>query len=345
MAQHKAPVQVSIVTEEKSKFAQTVERLAIPFFLLFAVAAVVILWRSNSAQKEVANVGSDWADILEARNQMDGDLAAKAVLAAKDSKIQPYMLVSQAVIARATYDDETLGQAVAALAASDHPILAKMEFPIGKEGAEMTLAAKMTERLADEKAWSEANSVLTNEAPPAGSPEVVFETTAGTIRVALYQDKAPNHTANLLKLVRDQFYDGLCFSRVIKNQSLWTIQTGDPKAKKPEDGAGWDTTEWSRDNGPEETIAKEATGLVHDEGYLSMDLKPGGQESSGSQFMITLSPGYQFDQGQVVFGKVMEGMDIARRIGEGEVRSDDEGTQIQFAPVDPIVITSAKVVE
>jgi cyclophilin family peptidyl-prolyl cis-trans isomerase len=345
MAQHKAPVEVSIVTEEKSKFAQAVERMMLPFFLLFTIATVIILWRSNNAEKEEAKVGSDWNGILEARAEMDSDLAAKAVLAANGSLIQPYLLLTQANIAHFRHEAETVDQAVAAIVDSGHPVLTKMMFPIGTGGALTTLSSKMSERLALENKWVADNSVLNNDAPPAGSPEVIFETSEGTIRIALYQDKAPLHTANLLQRVEEKYFDNLFFSRVTKNRSIWTIQTGDPKARMPEDGSSWDSSEWSRENGPDETIAKEETGLVHDEGFVSMDLKPGGLESSGSQFMITLQPVYAFDQGQVVFGKVVEGMDVARMIGEGEVSADDDGTQIQFAPVSPIVITSATVAD
>lgn len=62
--------------------------------------------------------------------------------------------------------------------------------------------------------------------------EVLLETTAGNIRVVLYDD-TPLHRDNFLKLVDEHFYDSLLFHRVIKN---FMIQAGDPKSKKAESG-------------------------------------------------------------------------------------------------------------
>jgi peptidyl-prolyl cis-trans isomerase B (cyclophilin B) len=61
---------------------------------------------------------------------------------------------------------------------------------------------------------------------------VLLETTAGNIRLALYDD-TPRHRDNFLRLVNEHFYDSLLFHRVIKN---FMIQTGDPTSRHAEPG-------------------------------------------------------------------------------------------------------------
>ena len=62
---------------------------------------------------------------------------------------------------------------------------------------------------------------------------VKIETTIGTIKVKLY-DETPLHRDNFLKLVKDEFYDGVLFHRVIKD---FMIQAGDPESKTADAGA------------------------------------------------------------------------------------------------------------
>src|SRR5689334_16806661 len=65
--------------------------------------------------------------------------------------------------------------------------------------------------------------------PPVFDDEVaVFETDYGTFKIALYQDAAPLHVENFKKLIREKFYDGLGFHRVIPD---FMIQGGDPQTR------------------------------------------------------------------------------------------------------------------
>lgn len=62
----------------------------------------------------------------------------------------------------------------------------------------------------------------------AGRKAVVLQTTAGDIRIELY-DETPVHRDNFLKLVRSHFYDSLLFHRVVRN---FVVQAGDPGSKQ-----------------------------------------------------------------------------------------------------------------
>jgi cyclophilin family peptidyl-prolyl cis-trans isomerase len=148
------------------------------------------------------------------------------------------------------------------------------------------------------------------------NPVAVFETSMGTFRAELFQDRAPNTTANFVSLSRKGFYDGLTFHRVIDG---FMIQGGDPNG----DGTG----------GPGYTIKDEfGPGLRHDsEGILSM--ANAGPNTGGSQFFITLAPTPWLDGKHAIFGRVIGGMEVVRSIGKVPTDGGDR-------PLEPVVIKS-----
>ena len=127
----------------------------------------------------------------------------------------------------------------------------------------------------------------------------IIETSRGTITVELYENKAPQTTANFIKLAQQGFYDGLLFHRVIPN---FMIQTGDPNG----DGTG----------GPGYTINDEfGPGLKHDRaGILSM--ANAGPNTGGSQFFITTVPTPWLDGKHAIFGHVIIGQEVVDAISE-----------------------------
>ena len=124
----------------------------------------------------------------------------------------------------------------------------------------------------------------------------------GVMTAELYPEIAPITCENFLKLVRDGFYDGLIFHRVIPG---FMIQGGDPKGV----GIG----------GPGYRIKGEfamngvANPLKHTYGVLSMarSMMP---DSAGSQFFIMTSDSPHLDGQYAAFGKVLEGMETADAI-------------------------------
>lgn len=136
---------------------------------------------------------------------------------------------------------------------------------------------------------------------------VVIETTLGNITIQLNDSAAPKHAANFRKLAKEGYYDSTTFHRVIPN---FMIQGGDPNSKNGEKsthGMG----------GPEYRIDAEI-GLSHDRGVIAA-ARQGDQinpqrMSNGSQFYITVVPTTFLDGQYSVFGKVVEGMDVADKI-------------------------------
>ncbi len=125
----------------------------------------------------------------------------------------------------------------------------------------------------------------------------VMETSLGTVRFELCEDKAPITTANFIKLANKGFYNGLIFHRVIKG---FVIQTGDPL------GTGM--------GGSGETITLEVNkNLTHTDGAVGM-ARSSNPDSASSQFYICDGPQHGLDGGYAVFGQVVEAMEVVRAI-------------------------------
>jgi cyclophilin family peptidyl-prolyl cis-trans isomerase len=165
--------------------------------------------------------------------------------------------------------------------------------------------------------------------PAPGNPDVVIETSAGSITVELYKDRAPVSAANFLQYMRDHHYDGTIFHRVVPG---YVIQ-----------GGGYTSELVERPVRP--PIQNEATnGLANRRGTVSM-ARLQSARSATAQFFINLannpaldhrgySPG---DFGYAVFGRVLEGMDVVDRIGQGKTGSRDGMDEV---PLEPVVIKS-----
>ena len=133
-----------------------------------------------------------------------------------------------------------------------------------------------------------------------------IETNQGTIRIELFEDKAPKTTKNFIDLAEKGFYNGVVFHRVIDG---FMIQGGDPTGTG-RGGPGYKIDdEFHRD-------------LKHDDkGILSM--ANAGPNTGGSQFFITLAATPWLDRKHAIFGKVTEGMDIVEKIGKTRVGAGD----------------------
>ncbi|MBP5339515.1 MAG: peptidylprolyl isomerase [Prevotella sp.] len=214
-------------------------------------------------------------------------------------------------------------------------------------------------------------SFLCNMPLMAQQREVLLETTAGNIRIALYDD-TPIHRDNFLKLVGEHFYDSLLFHRVIKN---FMIQAGDPDSRHAEPGVTLGEGDLGYTLEPEFHIPA----CFHRRGAVAMaregdDVNP-ARRSSACQFYIVygktfstkelqtiaekvdsatngqakMSPemfwAYRREGGSphldgqyTVFGEVKEGMDVVERIQK--VFTDDYDR-----PVDDIRIIRATVLK
>lgn len=151
--------------------------------------------------------------------------------------------------------------------------------------------------------------------------KIRFITNLGEFVAEMFEDKAPITTGNFISLAEKKFYDGIIFHRVIEG---FMIQGGDPT------GTGM--------GGPGYKISDEfGAGLSHDdEGYLSM--ANAGPNTGGSQFFITLAPTPWLNGHHAIFGRIVEGMDIVRKIGVVK-------TDFRDRPVEQVVMEAVEVVK
>ncbi len=142
--------------------------------------------------------------------------------------------------------------------------------------------------------------------PPPQAPRPVAVLSVenyGEIRVELLPEVAPATVENFVKLAEEGFYDGTTFHRVIPE---FMLQGGDPNTKNRDprdDGRG----------GPGYTIEDEFSEVSHTRGMVSM-ANTGRPKSSGSQFFIMVKHKPYLDGGYSLFGRVLEGMEVADRI-------------------------------
>ena len=122
------------------------------------------------------------------------------------------------------------------------------------------------------------------------------------IKIELYPDIAPITVENFVKLVKDGFYDGLTFHRIIPGVM---IQGGDPEGTGM-GGPGWSIKGEFSSNGVKND-------LKHTRGVISM-ARSMNPNSAGSQFFIMHKDSPHLDGDYAAFGKVTEGMDEVDRI-------------------------------
>jgi len=121
----------------------------------------------------------------------------------------------------------------------------------------------------------------------------------GRVVIEMRPDLAPNHVKRIKELVRQGFYDGLAFHRVIAG---FMAQTGDPNG----DGTG----------GSGQKLKAEFSKAKHIRGTVSM-ARAMSPDSADSQFFIVLASAPHLDGQYTVWGEVVEGMNFVDMIKKG----------------------------
>jgi len=129
---------------------------------------------------------------------------------------------------------------------------------------------------------------------------VVLETNVGNIELKMYPKAAPLAVENFTTHVRDGYYDGIIFHRVIKG---FMIQGGDPTGT----GRGGESI-WKRDFKNEY-----APNLVFDRPFL-LAMANRGPNTNGSQFFITTVKTPHLNGGYTIFGEVVKGQEVVKKI-------------------------------
>jgi cyclophilin family peptidyl-prolyl cis-trans isomerase len=131
----------------------------------------------------------------------------------------------------------------------------------------------------------------------------------GDIYVKLFTKEAPKTTGHILKLVRDGFYDGQRFHRVETSPKPYLVQIGDPASK------GGDLT---GNGGSGARIEYEESGYSNETGSVGLSRPRNDPGGGDSQFYILYERASFLDGNYTVFGKVVSGMDVVRKIQRGD---------------------------
>ena len=160
--------------------------------------------------------------------------------------------------------------------------------------------------------WENPVSGQEKKAPPGASgksagkkePRAIIKTKFGEMEIKFFQDVAPKHVENFIKLAKSGFYNGTIFHRVIPN---FMIQGGDPitkdLSKKDMYGTG----------GPGYGVKAEFNETPHKRGIVSM-ARAQDPDSAGSQFFIVVEDSRFLDGKYTAFGEVVKGMGVADKI-------------------------------
>lgn len=162
---------------------------------------------------------------------------------------------------------------------------------------------------------------------------ILLKTNFGDITLELNHEKAPNTAKNFENYVKDGFYDGLIFHRVISN---FMIQGGGFDADMQQKAA----------NAPIENEAD--NGLSNEVGSIAM-ARTMDPHSASAQFFINVKDNGFLDHtaktmegwGYAVFGKVVEGMDVVEKI---KAVPTTMKAGHQDVPSEPVIIESATIV-
>jgi cyclophilin family peptidyl-prolyl cis-trans isomerase len=187
-----------------------------------------------------------------------------------------------------------------------------------------------------------------SDKPEEKNPVVVMETSMGTIKIELDAARAPVTVKNFLDYVDARFYDGTIFHRVIPTFMIQGggLEPGVNKVKTVEEFK-------AREKKTRGAIKNEASnGLSNVRGTIAM-ARTGNPDSATAQFFINVadnsrkldpqpgSPNPSTRAGYCVFGKVIEGMDVADRIKRVDTGAILDG-QIEDVPEQDVLIKSVR---
>jgi len=183
---------------------------------------------------------------------------------------------------------------------------------------------------------AEPAKAAATDSTPAGSHKAVLHTNMGDITLELYPDKAPKTVDNFEQYVKDGFYNGTVFHRVIPT---FMIQ-----------GGGW-TRELTRKR-TRAPIHNEANNGLSNVKYSVAMARTADPHSAAAEFFINAADNKRLDYtadtnsltwGYCVFGKVVAGQDVVEKIKA--VPTGAQGPLQSDVPQTPVIIEKAEMVQ
>src|SRR5882672_9824382 len=144
---------------------------------------------------------------------------------------------------------------------------------------------------------------------PGAGQVFVLETMKGTIEIETYPNEAPKTVDHILALLERNFYNGQRILRIIPGQ---LVQFGDPQTRDMTKQAEWGRG-FAAGSGKSIGVAEFSKKRLHKVGSVSM-AHPGDARAADSQMFISLSAQPKWNGQYAVFGQVISGMDVVRKL-------------------------------
>lgn len=176
------------------------------------------------------------------------------------------------------------------------------------------LVSCSSEKGVDEQQPAVSNAPAAEEAEAGGIPVASVETDKGIIVIELLPEVAPATVERFIELAEVGFYRRTSFHRVMKDMM---IQGGDPLSRDNDpfnDGQGTSG----------EYLPQEFSSVPFERGTVAMGRLPGGDNGGSCQFFITLKPAPEWEGQYNVFGKVIEGIEVAEEISRSPLSKSDQ---------------------
>ncbi len=257
--------------------------------------------RLASMSPDDPQIPLSYAEYLISHNRF-----ADAINAINNAKFDPaktpnaYIQLSDALFA-----EERFGEALAALNAIPQSVLDSDQF------VKFEVEENKRQRAEVPTLWDQEKSARDREAAANDLPRAVIKTARGDITVELFENEALNTVANFIDLAESGFYNGTRFHRVLPN---FMAQGGDPNSKVGATGV-------PGEGNPGYFIVDEIANPDHRNhftGTLAM-AKTKEPHTGGCQFYITVRPTPHLNGIHTVFGRVLEGLDVARSLQQNDV--------------------------
>ncbi len=146
---------------------------------------------------------------------------------------------------------------------------------------------------------------------PGAGPVIVLDTVKGTIEFETYPEEAPKTVAQIVSLVKRNFYNGLRFHRA----EMGLIQVGDPTTRNMTMREWWGRAASGKPIGASEMTKKRR----HLLGAVAMAYPGTDPKGADSQFYIVTKPHPDFDGKYTVFGRVIKGMEVVDKIQVADI--------------------------
>jgi len=202
----------------------------------------------------------------------------------------------------------------------------KQETASTKQDATRQRTETRQEKMENTTSDTNAEEMKAIEETKADSEVAVLETNQGTIVIGFFPDVAPKHVTRFKELVKEGFYDGILFHRVIPG---FVVQAGDPNTKNPD----FPREKYGSGGSDKGNLPDEYNSRPHIRGTLSAASTP-QPNSSNSQFFICVARIPHLDGKYTVYGQVIQGMDVVDRIVNTERDRRDN-------PIEPMKIIRA----